>query len=294
MRRKWSAELALIGNAFIWGSTFVVVKEALSDASVLVFLALRFALATVILGAVFRPLPSKFAAGKALVRGGVLAGLLLFAAYALQTFGLRYTTASKSAFLTGLSIVMVPVFAAAVQRVQPVAAEWAGVVAATVGLALLTLDGPISNVNVGDMLTIACAAAFAAHILVVGHYVPRFGFQALTLVQVGVSAVLSGALCWWAEPVFIRWTSGLVFALVVTSVLATALAFAVMAWAQQYTSPTRTALILALEPVFAWATAYAVIGEVLSLRAASGALLILGGILLVELKPFGTSKRPGR
>ncbi|MGE5489563.1 MAG: DMT family transporter [bacterium] len=294
MRRKWSAELALICNAFIWGSTFVLVKEALSDASVLTFLALRFALATVILGAVFRPLPSKFAAGKELVRGGVLAGLLLFAAYALQTFGLRYTTASKSAFLTGLSIVMVPVFAAAVQRARPVAAEWAGVVAATGGLALLTLDGPIWNVNAGDMLTIGCAAAFAAHILVVGHYVPRFGFQALTLVQVGVSAALSGAVCWWAEPVFIRWTSGLIFALLVTAVLATALAFAVMAWAQQYTSPTRTALILALEPVFAWATAYVVAGEVLSLRAASGALLILGGILLVELKPFGNSKRPGR
>ena len=112
--------------------------------------------------------------------------------------------------------------------------------------------------------------------------------------QVGTSAALSGALCWWAEPVFVRWTAGLAFALVVTAVLATALAFSVMAWAQQYTSPTRTALILALEPVFAWVAAYAVIGEVLSLRAASGAALILGGILLVELKPFGTSKRPGK
>ncbi len=290
--RRWSAELALAGNALIWGSTFVIVKEALNDSSVLLFLALRFALATVILGAAFRPLPSKFAAGRTVIMAGFVSGLFLFAGYVLQTFGLRYTTASKSAFLTGLSIVMVPVLAAAVQRRRPDAAEIAGVLVATAGLALLTLNGPITNVNLGDILTIGCAVAFAGQILVVGHFVPRFGFQAITLMQVATSAVLAGGLFWWAEPVFIRWTAGLAFALVVTAVLATALAFSVMSWAQQYTSPTRTALIFSLEPVFAWATSYVVAGEVLSPRAASGAALILGGIVLVELKPFGLRKRP--
>jgi len=292
--RRWSAELALVGNALIWGSTFVVVKEALNDASVLLFLALRFALASVILGAAFRPLPSKFAAGRPVVTAGFVSGLFLFAGYVLQTFGLRYTTASKSAFLTGLSIVMVPVMAAAVRRRRPDAAEAAGVAVATVGLALLTLNGPITNVNVGDILTIGCAAAFAGQILVVGHFVPRFGFQAITLMQVATSAVLSGGLFWWAEPVFVHWTAGLMIALAVTAVLATAVAFSVMSWAQQYTSPTRTALIFSLEPVFAWATSYVVAGEVLSPRAAAGAALILGGIVLVELKPFGLRKRPGK
>lgn len=292
MKRRWGAELALIGCAFIWGSTFVLVKEALNHASTLVFLALRFALATVALGVVFRPLPSKFTAGPALVRGGIAAGVFLFAGFLLQTIGLRYTTPSKSAFLTGLSIVIVPVLAAAVERTNPGLSEWAGVVTATAGLGLLTLEGPITNVNIGDLLTIGCAVAFAAHIMVVGHYAPRFGFQALTLMQVATSAVLAGGLCWWVEPLYIRWTGSLIFALLVTALLATALAFAVMAWAQQYTSPTRTAVIFALEPVFALGTSYVAIGEVLSPRAMAGAGLILGGILLVELKPFGNGKRP--
>ncbi len=287
MRKKWGAELALVGNAFIWGSTFVLVKEALDDASTLVFLALRFSLASVALAFAFRPLPSKFVAGKPLVLGGLAAGVFLFAGYMFQTLGLRLTTPSKSAFITGLSIVMVPVFAAILQRKNPLLSEWVGVGVATAGMGLLTLEGPWTSLNRGDLLTLGCAVAFAIHMIVVGHYAPKFGFQALTLVQVATSAVLSGALLWWVETPFLRWTPGLVFALVVTALLATALAFSVMSWAQQYTSATRTALIFALEPVFAWATSFVLEGELLSRQATAGAVLILGGILLVELKPFG-------
>lgn len=287
MRKKWGAELALIGNAFIWGSTFVLVKEALNDASTMVFLALRFALASVALAFAFRPLPSKFVAGKPLIRGGILAGVFLFSGYMLQTLGLRLTTPSKSAFITGLSIVLVPVFAAMLHRKRPVLSEWVGVGVATAGMGLLTLDGPWTRLNRGDLLTLGCAVAFAVHLIVVGHYAPKFGFQALTLVQVATSAVLAGALLWWVETPFLRWTPGLVFALVVTALLATALAFSVMSWAQQYTSATRAALIFSLEPVFAWATSFFLEGELLSRQATAGAVLILAGILLVELKPFG-------
>jgi drug/metabolite transporter (DMT)-like permease len=292
VRHRWSADLALVGNAFLWGSTFVLVKSALDDASTLVFLALRFGLAAVALGVAFRPLPSKFAAGPPLVRAGVIAGLFLFCGYLFQTLGLRYTTASKSAFITGLSIVIVPVVAAAVQRKPPRVAEWMGVAVATLGLGLLTLDGPISQINTGDLLTVVCALAFGIHILVVGHYVPKFGFQALTLVQIATAAVLSGLMFWWVEPAYVRWSPGLIFALAVTALLATALAFSVMCWAQQYTSATRTALIFALEPVFAWATSYALTGELLSRRATVGAAMILAGIVLVELKPSSPRKRP--
>lgn len=294
MRKKWGAELALIGNALIWGSTFVLVKEALDDASTLVFLALRFALASVALAFAFRPLPSKFSAGRPLIQGGVVAGLFLFAGYMFQTLGLRMTTPSKSAFITGLSIVMVPVFAAVLHRKNPLLSEWVGVGVAAVGMGLLTLEGPWTKLNRGDLLTIICAVAFAIHVIVVGHYAPKYGFQALTLVQVATSAVLAGGLLWWVETPFLRWTPGLVFALVVTALLATALAFSVMSWAQQYTTATRTALILSLEPVFAWATSFVLEGELLSRQASAGAVLILGGILLVELKPFGFRKHPNK
>lgn len=293
LERAWRADLALVFIALIWGSTFVVVKQALADCSTLLFLALRFSLAAVSLALVFRPLPSKFARPKPLLAGGVLAGICLFGGYAFQTLGLRYTTPSKSAFITGLSIVLVPAIGALVQRKVPHPSEALGVVVATVGLALMTLPEESLQVEKGDLLTLACAVAFAAHILVVGHYAPRLGFQALTLVQVATAAVLSVASFWWVETPFIRWSAPVVTAVIITGLLATALAFAVQSWAQQYTTATHTALIFALEPVFAWATSFVVAGELLSRRATAGAALILSGILLVELKPFAWRRRRG-
>lgn len=283
----WRADLALVGIAFIWGATFVVVKQALQDVSTLLFLALRFSLAALALTVAFRPLPSKFAQPGTLLRGGVLAGLCLWAGYVFQTVGLRYTTPSKSAFITGLSIVMVPLFGAALRRKLPAAIEILGVTAATAGLGLMTLNLDTLEVERGDWLTLWCAVGFAVHILAVGHYAPRVSFEALALVQIATAAGLSLGACWWVETSAIRWSAAVVAALAVTGLLATALAFSVQAWAQRHTTPTRTALIFALEPVFAWLTSFVLTGEVLSARAALGGVLILAGILIVELKPGG-------
>jgi drug/metabolite transporter (DMT)-like permease len=285
-RARWRADLALAGIALIWGATFVVVKQALHDVSTLLFLALRFTLATLALALVFRPLPAKFRPRRTLLAGGLLAGLCLSAGYLFQTVGLRYTTPSKSAFITGLSIVLVPLLAALWCRRLPASAEVAGITAATAGMALMTLNWNALRIDRGDLLTLACALAFAAHILVVGHYSPQVSFQALALVQIATAAALALATCGWLEPPRIRWTPGLLAALIVTGLLATALAFSVQAWAQQHTTPAHTALIFALEPVFAWLTSFLLLGEILSPQAALGAVLILAGILLVELKPF--------
>jgi drug/metabolite transporter (DMT)-like permease len=284
--RRWRADLALVVISFIWGATFVVVKEALKDSSTLLFLALRFSLASIALAIIFRPLPSKFGKPKRVLAGGVLTGILLFSAYYLQTLGLRYTTPSKSAFLTGLFIVMVPLFGALIARRLPSFSETLGILTATVGMGLMTLESWALTIAYGDLLTLGCAVAFSFHILLIGHLAPRLGFQPLALSQILTAAVLSLATFWWAEPPAIRWTPGLIGALVVTGLFATALAFSVQSWAQQYTTPTRAALIFALEPVFAWLTSYAVEREVLQPRATAGALMILAGILLVELKPF--------
>lgn len=292
MKPNWRADLALAGIALIWGATFVVVQQALRDASTLLFLGLRFSLATVALAMAFRPLAGKFRGGALLVRGGLTAGLCLFAGYLFQTVGLRYTTPSKSAFLTGLSIVMVPVFGTLIHRRAPELAELLGVAAATAGMSLLTLEGGLGRVNRGDLLTLFCAAGFALHILAVGRWAPRVNFQAFSLIQVATSAVLALLSFWWAEPVYIRWSLGVAAALVVTGLLATALAFSVQAWAQQRTTPTHTALIFALEPVFAWLTSFLLLGERLSPRQAMGATLILAGILQVELKPVGRRMHP--
>jgi drug/metabolite transporter (DMT)-like permease len=292
---RWRADLALIFITFIWGATFILVQRALADASTLLFLALRFSLATIALGLAFRPLASKLGQARRMLGGAVLAGVCLFAGYLLQTVGLRYTTASKSAFITGLCIVIVPVFAAVVKRKKPQAAEVLGVVVATCGLGLLTLGGTeVLRIGRGDLLTVGCAVAFAAQILVVDHWAPKIGFDAFTLVQIATAACLALGSFWWVEPPVIRWSLVVVGALTVTGLLATALAFAVQAWAQQYTSPTRTALIFAMEPVFAWGTSFVVAGEMLSRRASLGAALILAGILLVELQPFGLRRRKGQ
>lgn len=289
---RWQADLALAGIALIWGATFVLVKEALSGVSTLLFLALRFALAAAVLMLAFRGRYSGPGSRRRDLRGGVAAGVCLFAGFAFQTFGLRSTTPSKSAFITGLSIVLVPLIGSIVHRKGPDLSETLGIGTATVGLGLLTLEGPSLQIASGDLLTMFCALAFALHIVVVGRYSAGGSFEVLSVAQVATAALLAGASFWWAEAPRIRWTAGLLAAIAVTGIGATALAFSVQAWAQQRTTATRTALIFALEPVFAWATSYAVLGEVLSLRAAAGAALILAGVLAVELKPISPSRHP--
>jgi drug/metabolite transporter (DMT)-like permease len=283
--RRQAADLALIWNTVIWGATFVLVKAALRDISPLLFLALRFTLAALVILIVFR---RKLDLRPASLFPGILVGCCLFAGYFLQTTGLRYTSAPKSAFLTGLTSVLVPLLGSLVYRMKPQGSELLGVFVATAGMALMTLEGPIGRVNRGDLLTFCCAFAFAAHIVVMGHYTERARFEQLAMVQIVTAAVLSWALMRPMEQPFLVWRPAVFYGILVTGVLATALAFAIQAWAQQYTTSTRTALIYLLEPVVAWITSYLLAGEGLSARASVGAALILGGVLLVELKPLGS------
>ena len=289
--RERAAEALLVWNALIWGATFVVVKSALAGISPLYFLALRFSLATVALLVLFRGV-GKSARDWKSVGAGVLIGSLLFAGYLTQTLGLRLTSAPKSAFITGLCSVLVPVLAAVAYRIRPQVAEVAGLLVATVGMALMTLNGSIGAISRGDLLTLACAFAFAAHIVTLGHYSGTVSFELLSVTQIATSAVWSWSLLWWMEKPHVQWRPSVVCAILVTGLLATALAFTIQAWAQRYTTSTRTALIYMLEPVTAWLTSYFLTGEGLSGRAAAGAGLILGGVVLVEVKPWASRPHP--
>jgi drug/metabolite transporter (DMT)-like permease len=291
---RWHAESALLFNTLIWGSTFVVVKEALAGVSTLLFLALRFSLAAVALLVLFRGAWSYPRAKRKSVLAGGLAGVFLFAAYLFQTLGLRLTSAPKSAFITGLCTVLVPFLGWFVYRNRPRLTELAGVLVATSGMGLMTLEGAAWGIGRGDLLTFLGALAFAAHILTVGHYSNEVSFELLAVAQIATAAVLAGALSCWVEPAYIRWRPAVVWAILITGLLATALAFTIQSWAQRYTTSTRTALIFALEPVFAWMTSYLVMGESLSRRAAIGAALILGGVLLVEMKPLWRQQHPSQ
>ncbi|HEX4808943.1 MAG TPA: DMT family transporter [Bryobacteraceae bacterium] len=284
--KRWQADIALAGVALIWGSTFIVVKQALGDISTIYFLTLRFWLASVFMLAMFARafrragLPAFFGG----LRGGMIAGLFLWSGYMLQTFGLKYTSAGNSGFLTGLYIVLVPLLSAMWFRRWPRRREFLGILAATCGLALMTFPSIDVHLrmNKGDLLTLGCALAFACHLLVLGHYSQRGLLEAVALGQIVCTAALS-TISLSVEPPRVTWTSGLIFALLLTSLFATAIAFALQTWGQRFTTPSRTALIFALEPVFALVVAVVVGGEKLTWAGVGGGGAILAAILIVEL-----------
>jgi drug/metabolite transporter (DMT)-like permease len=288
MSRRLQADLMLAACAIGWGATFVIVKTALADASVFVFLALRFVLAAVVLAALFARRGREVDAGA--LRAGALLGLLMFAGFAFQTAGLTLTTPSKSAFITGILVVLVPLFLAAFGRKKISRWIWAGVATAVAGLYLLTVPASgFSDLNLGDVLTLFCAALYATHIITIGHYVPRYSSSLLVFLQVAATAALSvAAVPLWAvagwEPPRVSWTPGLIGAVVGTAIVATVGTLLGQVWAQKYAAPSHVALLLTLEPVSAAVISYFVEGERLGPRALTGAALILAGILLAELK----------
>jgi len=286
--RNLKADLLLIFCTLIWGASFVVVKAALMDASVFAFLAIRFAVAALSLAALcFRDLRTLNAAS---LRAGAVMGCCMFGGYAFQTAGIELTTPSKAAFVTGFSVVLVPVFLGLFARQRIGSAIWAGALAAVAGLYYLTVPSSgFGDLNRGDLLVLCGSVAFALHIIAIGRYARSHSPRVLNLLQVTTTMLmicLTGLLLTAAgrESFQVAWTARLVAAVILTGVLATAVAFSVQVWAQQHTSASHAAIVFTLEPVFAALTSFAFFHERLGLRALAGAALILAGILLAEFK----------
>jgi drug/metabolite transporter (DMT)-like permease len=286
--RNLKADLLLILCSLIWGASFVVVKAALMDASVFAFLAIRFAVATLSLAAFsFGDLRTLHVPS---LRAGVVMGFCMFGGYAFQTAGIELTTPSKAAFVTGFSVVLVPVFLGLFARQRIAPAIWAGALAAVAGLYYLTVPSSgLGDLNRGDLLVLCGSVAFALHIIAIGRYARRHSPRVLNLLQVTATMLLiclTGSLLTAAgrESFRVAWTARLVAAVLLTGVLATAVAFSVQVWAQQHTSPSHAAIVFTLEPVFAALTSFAFFHERLGLRALAGAALILVGILFAEFK----------
>lgn len=288
MSRSLKAHILLVLVTFVWGATFVQIKDALRDVSPLFFNTVRMSLAAAALALIYRrPLRR---VPTATLKMGVLLGAFLWAGYEFQTQGLVHTTPSKSAFITGISVVLVPVLLALGWRRRVNRRTAAGVAAAFVGLYLLTVPAEagqffsLQGVNRGDLLTLGCALAFAFHIIVMGRAMQRHRFEHIAVLQTATAAALMAVSVPVLENAFVSWSPRVIAAVAVTGLLGTAAAFTIQAWAQQFTPPTHTALIFLLEPVFAWMTSYVLLGERLGVRATVGALLILAGILVAELK----------
>jgi drug/metabolite transporter (DMT)-like permease len=286
--KRVRADLALLFCAFIWGSTFVVVKDALADVSVFVYLAVRFALAAAVMGLLYwRSLREL---NRHTVWAGIQIGFFMFGGYAFQTTGLRFTTPSKAAFLTGSSVIIVPLILAAFGRRRINRWIWAGALSALGGLYLLTIPPEgIGGLNRGDPIAFGCAVMFALHCIFIGRYVEKHSVGALSFLQVATTAVLATACLpllsatGW-EPLRLTWTGNLVFAVLVTAIGSTVIGFSFQTWAQQYTSPSHTAIFISLEPVFAVLTSWLMRREQLGGRLLLGGALIFVGILLAELK----------
>jgi drug/metabolite transporter (DMT)-like permease len=240
------------------------------------------------------------------VRLGALTGLFLALGYQLQTAGLARTTPTKSAFLTGLVVVIVPLLGAIpgvspAGTLKPTLDTCLGAVLALAGLLLLTDPGGtgwaiFSGLGLGELLSLACAFAYAGHLLMLARAAPQAGAASwpsarrLGTLQIGFAAlVMLVTLPLGGRPT-LHSASILWIALGVTAIFATAAAFTIQCWAQQHLPASHTALIFTLEPVFAWLTTLLFFGERLGTRAMLGAGLILAGILLAELRP---TSRPG-
>lgn len=288
MTRSTKAHILLVVVTFIWGATFVVIKNAFTEISPLLFNAVRMTLASGCLAALYwRDIAGMH---RATFRAGIFVGVFLWLGYEFQTSGLRLTTPSKSGFLTGVSVVLVPVLLALFWRRRINRWTLLGVASAVLGLFLMTVPAAgtsvadWSSVNLGDLLTLGCAVAFAFQIILLGRATERHSFKSIAFLQTATAAVLMAVTVPLIERAHSTWSWRVWTAIAVTGILGTALAFTIQAWAQQFTPATHTALIFALEPVFAWLTSFLVEGEKLGWRASAGALLILGGVVLSELK----------
>lgn len=283
------AAALLIATTFFWGVTFTVVKDAVAQVDVFVFLAQRFILATGIMilpGLVWRGRPTW-----PTIRAGLILGIALFSAYAFQTAALLYTSASNTAFLTGLNVVFVPLIGAAILKQRLPTGVIIGTALSSIGLFLLCTGGEF-QANRGDLLGLVCAICTALHILLTGRFASRHDVYWITTTQLGTIAVASTAIAMFTGQPVLHYYPFLLWPLLLCAIFASVFAFLVQTAMQRHISPAQTALIFCLEPVFGAAYAGIVAGERLTTAGWIGAMLILGGMVLAELLPDGTSAVP--
>ncbi len=274
---RFKAATLLLVTTFFWGVTFTVVKQAIESVDVFVFLAQRFILAFALI------LPIGVYKGRRLdsttiIQGSIM-GFFLFGAYAFQTVALVYTSASNTGFLTGLNVVMVPILASFVLKHRVSAGVKMAVILAVIGLMLLC-GGSSWSLNRGDVLAAICAVCVSLHLICTGEFVRRSDFYWLTVIQLGVVALLSYAAAFVRGKEVMVWYPHLVVPLLICSIIATVFAFLVQTSMQRYISHSNTALIFCSEPVFAALYARFVLNERLGAYGYMGALCILGGMML--------------
>jgi drug/metabolite transporter (DMT)-like permease len=290
MKKNIMADLSLLLVTVIWGTTFVLVQNAIDFLEPFSFNGIRFLSAALLLFLCLILFDKKQLKqiNLKLVLSGIFLGFWLFLGYVTQTIGLLYTTTSKAGFITGLSVIFVPLFSMFLLKQYPSKNAVIGVITATVGLFFLTMTD-VTGLNIGDGFVFICAISFGLQIIFTGKYSSKYPTLLLTVIQISTVAVLSIICSFlfedWKKSLNpdILFTKDVMIALIITSVFATAAAFFIQTNFQKYTTSTRVALIFSMEPVFAAIAGYLWAGERLSSSALIGCVLIFSGMIFAEL-----------
>lgn len=283
--REFISDASLFTIAIIWGSTFIIVKQAIADIPPFAFLTLRFALAfSLMLLLCLRRL--KRIHMRMLLDGGLL-GAALFMAFATQTLGLAHAPASVVAFVTGLYVIFVPIFSCLLLKKFPTPYSVVGVLLSGVGLGLITLNGTI-GLSRGELFALLSAFFCSIHIILTDTYSRKHDIYLLATLQIGAAFLLSAMVSVAYDPFTLPrvWNSQLISAVCLTGILATVIGFFVQTGMQRFTTPTKAAIIFCMEPVSSVFFGYVIGGELLSVRQHLGAALIVSAMLIAEIGAY--------
>lgn len=279
--KKYIGEIMLCITAIIWGSGFVASAISLDHYTPYQILAGRFLVGFIILSIIFNKKLKGLKSG--VLKKGVVLGFFLYLAFVLQTVGLQYTTPSKNAFLTAVNVVIVPFIAYLAYKRKIDKFELSGAVLAIIGIGFLSLQLS-SDVNVGDLLTLACAVAFAYHIFYTAKYVKDEDPIVLTIIQMFVAALLGWIVVLFKGEVNFSFEMEAVSSILYLGVFSTTIAYLFQTIAQKFTNETKAAIILSTESFWGMVFSVLLIGEVLTTRMIIGAILILIAIIISETK----------
>ncbi|NWF89209.1 MAG: DMT family transporter [Ignavibacteriaceae bacterium] len=293
--KKYIGEIALFTITIFWGVTFPIIKVALNDVSPMIFISIRFLLA----GMLLFPFLGKslFASDLNLLKGGLFLGFLYFVGFATQTVGLKYTTATKSGFITGTFVVFIPILQLILERKAPSRGNIIGVILVIAGLVLLSSKGETildivselgSSFNIGDFLTLICAIFYALYVVYIDIITKKFDYKALIIIQVLFTGIAGLILTYFfnftgIEILKYNFTKTVILVILYTSIFSSILATVVQTKYQKTVTPTKAGIIFSLEPIFAAIFAYLIIHEGVSSFGIIGCLFIFTGVLVSEL-----------
>jgi drug/metabolite transporter (DMT)-like permease len=285
-RTELLAFLALLAMTAAWGSTFFLIKDVVTRIPVADLLVSRFAIATLALALIAAP---RLHLSRPVLAYGALLGLLYGSAQILQTAGLAHTAASVSGFVTGLYVVVTPLLTALILRRRIPRLTWLAAVLATVGLGVLALHG--FTLGYGELLTLVSAVIYAGHIVALGRFSTPETTLNLSLVQLIVITLVSAIAALWPTAgtgggIQLPNNAGDWLIVLYLALVASALTMVLQTWAQAHIEPSRAAVIMAMEPVWAAAFAVALGGETITLRMIIGGLAIVSAMYLIE-RPQG-------